>query len=121
MKLEKRILKLIVILVMVDLVTKLLALNMLPFEQDVFLIDDKISLYLTFNEGVTGGHRIFIRAGSEQKSNINTECSCYIPIDRTRVLYKEEEDQKTFQVAPCYRVLYIKCHNLRIAQTEFNH
>jgi lipoprotein signal peptidase len=39
------------VLVGIDIITKVLATLTLPFEQDVFLIPGKLSLYLTYNTG----------------------------------------------------------------------
>ena len=68
MKLKGRIVRLIFIIVVADLATKILALNTLPFQQNIFLIGDKISFYLTFNEEATGGHAGYLL---EQELNKN--------------------------------------------------
>ncbi|QNR25118.1 signal peptidase II [Croceimicrobium hydrocarbonivorans] len=68
MKLERRFITLMLVIVVVDLATKLLALNTLPFQQKIFLIGDKISFYLTFNEEATGGQAGYLL---EQEFNKN--------------------------------------------------
>lgn len=55
MKLSKKLLILIpTIIIGLDLITKILAYNTLPFNEDVYIIGDKISLYSTYNTGSSG-------------------------------------------------------------------
>lgn len=68
MKSQKRIIVLISLIVLIDQLTKLLALYALPFHENVFLIGDKLSFYLTYNEGSTGGQAGYLL---EQEINKN--------------------------------------------------
>ena len=52
--LSSRLFLFCIVLIIIDLITKLLAYRVLPFQQDVWLIDNQISLYLTVNETSTG-------------------------------------------------------------------
>lgn len=54
--------------VALDLVTKLLTNNYLPFEQDISIIENKLSLYLTYNQGATGGHANFLLQSQKDKN-----------------------------------------------------
>ncbi len=68
MKVQKRAIVVILLIVSVDLITKLLALYELPFQKNVYLISNQLSLYLTFNEEATGGQAGFFL---EQEINKN--------------------------------------------------
>ena len=70
MRPERKFLKLIMVLVLIDLLTKLLALHTLPYEQDVFLIEDRVTLYLTINRESTGGQAGYFLRQEANKNQI---------------------------------------------------
>ena len=51
---NKKALIIIATVILFDIVTKMLALNLLPFQKNVYIVQDRLSLYLTYNEGSTG-------------------------------------------------------------------
>ena len=51
---KKRELITLLVIVALDLITKIAAYNCLPFRQDVNIIGDKVIFYLTYNENSTG-------------------------------------------------------------------
>jgi lipoprotein signal peptidase len=58
---SKKILILIpVIIIGLDLLTKILAYNLLPFHEHVFIYGDKISLYSTYNTDSSGGQADYL-------------------------------------------------------------
>jgi len=50
---NKKALIILASVILFDIVTKMLALNLLPFQENVYIIHDKLSFYLTYNEGST--------------------------------------------------------------------
>ena len=67
---SKKILILIpVIIIGLDLLTKILAYNLLPFHEHVFICGDKISLYSTYNTGSSGGQADYLISKSGLEKN----------------------------------------------------
>lgn len=58
----------LLIVVILDLITKILANNYLPFEQFVNIFENKLSLYLTYNRGATGGQATFLLQAQKDKN-----------------------------------------------------
>jgi len=50
----KRNLYILLVILSIDLITKLIAYYTLPFHEDIYLIGNNISLYLTYNTGSSG-------------------------------------------------------------------
>lgn len=51
---NKKLITILILIVCVDILTKVIALNFLPFQNHVNLIGEKVSLYLTYNMNSTG-------------------------------------------------------------------
>jgi lipoprotein signal peptidase len=62
-------------IVLFDLATKLIANYYLPYEENVNVFGNKLSLYLTYNEEATGGQANFLMEGVKNK-NITILISC---------------------------------------------
>jgi len=65
---NKKLLLIFILIVSVDLLTKIIALNLLPFQNHVNLIEEKVSFYLTYNMGSTGGQAAYLL---QQENNKN--------------------------------------------------
>ena len=84
-------------IVLFDLITKLIANYYLPFQENVKIFGDSVSLYLTYNQGATGGQADFIVG--ENNKNITIILTCvsglillsyffYIRGKKIRTIYK---------------------------------
>lgn len=73
MKLKEAII--LISIVVFDLITKLTANNYLPFQENVYIFGDKVSLYLTYNQGATGGQANYI-LGEENNKNLTILLAC---------------------------------------------
>ena len=65
------------IIVIVDLITKLIANCFLPFKERVCIIGEKLCLYLTYNQGSTGGQADFLLQSYHNK-NLAIVLSCFL-------------------------------------------
>lgn len=54
--------------IIVDLVTKLMANNFLPFDESVPFIGNKVIFHLMYNEGATGGQANALLKGIQNKN-----------------------------------------------------
>lgn len=67
---NKKLITILILIVGFDLLTKIIALNLLPFQNHVDLIGEKVSFYLTYNMNSTGGQgEYFLR--QENNKNIS--------------------------------------------------
>jgi lipoprotein signal peptidase len=84
-------------IVLFDLITKLTANYYLPFQESVHIFGDTVSLYLTYNEGATGGQADYIL--EENNKNLTIILTCvsglillsyffYIRGKKIRTIYK---------------------------------
>ena len=64
-------------IVLIDLISKVCANIFLPFRENVFLIKNKIALFLIYNEGSTGGQANILLQHSSNK-NLTLLLSCCI-------------------------------------------
>jgi lipoprotein signal peptidase len=62
-------------IVLFDLATKLIANYFLPYEETVNIFGNRLSFYLTYNEGATGGQTNFLMEGVKNK-NVTFLLSC---------------------------------------------
>lgn len=69
LKINKKYFIIILLLVLFDFITKIIALNFLPFQEEVFLIRRKVAFFLTFNNGSTGT-QADILLGQEANKNL---------------------------------------------------
>ena len=94
---KKEIIILLTILLL-DFITKIVAYNCLPFEQDVNIIGNEVVFYLTYNQDSTGSHAEYIFQ-NEPNKNVSIILNCiymlillayilYIKSKRIRILYK---------------------------------
>ncbi len=65
---NKKELGILLTIVTLDLITKILANNYLPFGQQVNVIGNKLSLYLTYNQGATGEQASFLLQAQKDKN-----------------------------------------------------
>lgn len=68
-KVNKRLIPIFLIIIVIDLITKLIAYNFLPFNEHVYLIGDKLSFYSTYNTDSTGGQADYIYSKTGQNKN----------------------------------------------------
>lgn len=70
MKHSRKLLILILIIIIgLDLFTKILAYNLLPFHEHVYIWGDQISLYSTYNTGSSGGQADYLISKSGLEKN----------------------------------------------------
>jgi len=82
-------------IVTLDLITKLLANHYLPFEQGINIIGNKLSLYLTYNQGATGGQADFLLQAQKDK-NATLISSCISGLSLlTYIIYIRARSFKT--------------------------
>ena len=95
---KKRELITLLVIVALDLITKIAAYNCLPFRQDVNIIGDKVIFYLTLNEDSTGVWADELYQ-NENNKNLTVILSCifglillsyilFIKSKKIRILYK---------------------------------
>ena len=65
---NKKLLLISISIVVVDLVTKIMALNFLPFQNQVNLIGEKVTFYLTYNMGSSGGQAAYLLRHESNKN-----------------------------------------------------
>ena len=68
-KVNKRLILISLIIIGIDLITKIVVYNFLPFNEHVSLIGDKLSLYSTYNTDSTGGQADYIYSKSGLDKN----------------------------------------------------
>lgn len=68
-KVNKQLILIPLIVIGIDLITKVIAYNFLPFNEHVYLIGDKLSLYSTYNTDSTGGQADYIYSKSGLDKN----------------------------------------------------
>jgi lipoprotein signal peptidase len=64
----KKLIILSFLIIGIDLLTKLLALNLLPFENQVRLIGERVCFYLTYNLDSTGGQADYLMRAESNKN-----------------------------------------------------
>jgi lipoprotein signal peptidase len=49
----------------------------LPFNEDLYILGDKVSLYLTYNQGATGGQADYLLAAEANSKNLTVLLTCF--------------------------------------------
>lgn len=103
----KKELIIVLSIVAFDLITKLTANYYLPFEEDFSIIGNKVSLYLTYNQGATGGQAgYFIEGESNKNMTIVQTCISGL-ILLSYILYIRKKELRTIYKILIGIVLYV--------------
>ena len=97
MKLKEGII--LISIVLFDLITKLTANYYLPFQENVYILGDKVSLYLTYNHGATGGQGNYILREEDNKNlTILLACICGLILLSYILLIRRRELRTIYKV-----------------------